>query len=88
MQIVDMMRGDDRLVQELAGVNGEDDVLVVCDTSTLDIGTTIAAKAGEIAKDVVMNVIRVYRGVTHGQEPPRAIAEAMKAVDVVLAAIK
>jgi leucyl aminopeptidase (aminopeptidase T) len=86
MQIVDMMRGADRLVRELARVTDEDNVLVICDTSTFEIGTAIAAKANEIAKDVVMNVIRVYRGITHGQEPPRAIAEAMKAVNVVFAA--
>lgn len=82
------MRGANRLVRELAGVSGDESVLVVCDTSTLEIGTAFAAAANEVAKDVVMCVMRVYRGVTHGQEPQRAVAEAMKAVDVLIAPTK
>lgn len=88
MEWIDMMRGADRLVRELAGVNSNENVLVVCDTSTVEIGSVIAAAANNVAKDVVMSIIRVYKMVTHGQEPPKAVAEAMKAVDVVFAPTK
>jgi len=88
MESIDMMRGADRLVRELAGVSSDESVLVVCDTSTVEIGSVIAAAANSIAKDVVMSIVKSYKAVTHGQEPPRTIAEAMKVVEVVFAPTK
>jgi len=82
---IDLMRGADKLVRECAGVQSDEDVLVVCDTSTVDIGLAIASAAIAVAKEVTTCVMRLYARMSHGEDPPRPIAAAMKESDVVFA---
>lgn len=59
-------------------------VLIITDTAThLSIATTLYDRAVELGCDPVLMTMEP-RGV-HGQEPPKAVAEAMAAADVVLA---
>ncbi len=59
-------------------------VLIITDTAThLSIASTLYDRAVELGCDPVLMTMEP-RGV-HGQEPPKAVAEAMAAADVVLA---
>lgn len=82
---LDLIRGADKLVRECAGVQPNEDVLVVTDTSTVNIGVAIASSASIIANDVVVGIMKRNMRRTHGQDPPKPIVAAMKACDVVFA---
>lgn len=59
-------------------------VLIITDTAThLSIASTLYDRAVELGCDPILMTMEP-RGV-HGQEPPKAVAEAMAAADVVLA---
>jgi leucyl aminopeptidase (aminopeptidase T) len=59
-------------------------VLIITDTAThLSIASTLYDRAVELGCDPILMTMEP-RGV-HGQDPPRAVAEAMAAADVVLA---
>jgi len=74
--------GADRLVRECAGVKAEEQVLILTDTACSHLGQAIMSSALTITKSVSMMVMPVY-GRLHGQNPPKHVAEAMKAADIV-----
>jgi leucyl aminopeptidase (aminopeptidase T) len=85
---VDIMRGAEKLVRECADVQSNEDVLVITDTSTTDLGLAVASAASPVAKDVSIAIMRLYTRMSHGMNPPRPIAAAMKAADVVFAIVE
>ncbi len=71
------------VVRDCLAVHEGEEVLVVCNPSTQRIGEALRAEAVEAGADAVLMVIS--ERATHGTEPPRPVAEAMAAADVVLA---
>ena len=70
------------VVRDCLGVNGGEEVLVVCNPATQSLGERMRDEAAEIGADAVVAVISERE--SHAAEPPRTVAEAMAAADVVL----
>jgi leucyl aminopeptidase (aminopeptidase T) len=64
-------------------VKAGEEVLVVCDPATQAIGELLRDRAAEVGAEAVLTVISERP--SHGAEPPRTVAEAMAAADVVMA---
>ena len=77
----DIFKGAKRLVEECAGVTSKESVLIVTDTMHSLLGESLLAAALTVAKDVAMVILPTF-GRVHGQNPPNAVAEAMKNADV------
>jgi leucyl aminopeptidase (aminopeptidase T) len=71
------------VVRDCLGVSEGEEVLVVCNPATAELGERMRAEAGEAGADAVLATIA--ERASHAAEPPRTVAEAMKAADVVLA---
>lgn len=71
------------VLERCLGVKSGDDVLVIVDPGTLEIGAALRDHAAEIGAEAVLAKMDVRA--THGTEPPRAIAAAMLESDVVVA---
>ena len=76
-----MRKGAKILVGDCAGVKEGEDVLIVTDAERLPIAQALSAEAGERGARATMAVCPP-RGIDN-EEPPRAVAEAMRASDVV-----
>ena len=70
------------VVRECMGVREGEDVLVVVNPSTIGLGERLRAEAGRAGADGVLALIG--ERASHGAEPPRPVAAAMAAADVVL----
>jgi len=70
------------VIQDCLAVRGDEQVLVVCNPSTLGLGESLRGAAGRAGADAMLAMMA--ERATHGTEPPPAIAAAMKASDVVL----
>jgi leucyl aminopeptidase (aminopeptidase T) len=70
------------VVRDCLAVREGEEVLVICNPSTRGIGDALAAEAAGAGADPVIAVIEERP--THGAEPPRVIAEAMAAANVIL----
>jgi leucyl aminopeptidase (aminopeptidase T) len=79
----DLDRAVDAVVGECLGVKEGEEVLVVCNPVTQRMGELLRDRAAEAGADAVLTVISERP--SHGAEPPRTVAEAMAAADVVLA---
>jgi leucyl aminopeptidase (aminopeptidase T) len=73
-----------RVVEELTGVDPGEEVLVVVDPGTVEVGRALARAARAAGAEAVLSVMP--RQVGHGEEPPATVAAAMRAADAVLAA--
>jgi leucyl aminopeptidase (aminopeptidase T) len=71
------------VVRQCMGVNAGEEVLVVCNPVTEEIGALMRIEAQGDGADATLAVISERE--THAAEPPRAVAAAMAAADVVLA---
>jgi leucyl aminopeptidase (aminopeptidase T) len=71
------------VVRDSLGVAEGEEVLVVCNPATRELGERMRAEAGEAGGEAVLAVIA--ERASHAGEPPRTVAEAMAAADVVLA---
>jgi leucyl aminopeptidase (aminopeptidase T) len=71
------------VVRECMGVQPGEDVLVVCNPVTEEIGAVMRIEAQGDGADATLAVMSERD--SHAAEPPRAIAAAMAAADVVLA---
>jgi aminopeptidase len=71
------------VVRQCMGVSPGEDVLVVCNPVTEEIGALMRIEAQGDGADATLAVMSERD--THAGEPPRAIAAAMAAADVVLA---
>lgn len=87
-EMLDLMRGAGKLVRECANVQPDEEVLVLTDTSKIEIATVIASASNEVAKDTNVSIMRLYGRSYHGEEPPKPFAEAMKLVNVVFAPVE
>jgi aminopeptidase len=79
----DLDRAVSAVVDECLGVKRGEEVLVVCDPATQRIGERLRDRSGEAGAEAVLAVITERP--SHGAEPPRTVAEAMAAADVVMA---
>lgn len=71
------------VVRQCMGVNAGEEVLVVCNPVTEEIGALMRIEAQGDGADATLAVISERE--THAAEPPRPVAAAMAAADVVLA---
>jgi leucyl aminopeptidase (aminopeptidase T) len=79
----DLDRAVRAVVRDCLGVKQAEEALVVCNPATAELGERLRAEAGEAGADAVLATIA--ERASHAAEPPRTVAEAMKAADVVLA---
>jgi leucyl aminopeptidase (aminopeptidase T) len=71
------------VVRDCLGVSEGEEVLVVCNPATQELGERLRAEAQDAGADAVLAVIA--ERASHAAEPPGPVAEAMAAADVVLA---
>jgi leucyl aminopeptidase (aminopeptidase T) len=79
----DLDRAVRTVVRQCMGVSPGEDVLVVCNPVTEEIGALMRIEAQGDGADATLAVISERD--SHAAEPPRAVAAAMAAADVVLA---
>jgi leucyl aminopeptidase (aminopeptidase T) len=70
------------VVRDCLAVHKREEVLVICNPSTQRLGEALAEEAADAGGDPV--VATIAERATHGNEPPRVIAEAMAAANVIL----
>jgi leucyl aminopeptidase (aminopeptidase T) len=70
------------VIRDCLGVRAGEEVLVVCNPATRSLGERLRDEAAGIGADAVLAVISERQ--SHAAEPPRTVAEAMAAADVVL----
>jgi len=71
------------VVRDCLGVREGEEVLVVCNPATRGLGESLRDEAADAGADAVLALISERE--SHAAEPPRTVAEAMAAADVVLA---
>ena len=71
------------MVRDCLGVSAGEEVLVVCNPATRDLGERMRDEAQEAGADATLAMIA--ERASHAAEPPRPVAAAMAAADVVLA---
>jgi leucyl aminopeptidase (aminopeptidase T) len=71
------------VVRDCLGVAAGEEVLVICNPATGELGASLRAEAEAAGGDAVLATI-AERG-SHAAEPPRTVAAAMAAADVVIA---
>ena len=70
------------VVRDCLGVTDGEEVVVVCNPATQSLGERMRGEAAGAGADAVLAVISERE--SHAAEPPRTVAEAMAAADVVL----
>jgi aminopeptidase len=71
------------VVRDCLGVKDGEEVLVIANPATQHLGERLREEAAEAGADAVLALMS--ERVSHAAEPPRTIAEAMAAADVILA---
>jgi leucyl aminopeptidase (aminopeptidase T) len=79
----DLDRAVRAVVRDCLGVKQGEEVLVVCNPPTQGLGERLRGEAAEAGADAVLAVMA--ERASHAAEPPRSVAEAMAACDVLLA---
>jgi len=79
----DLSKAVTAVVRDCLGVRPNEEVLVVCNPATFVLGEAMRAEAESIGAEAVLAVMT--ERASHAGEPPRTIAEAMVAADVLLA---
>jgi leucyl aminopeptidase (aminopeptidase T) len=79
----DLERAVSAVVRDCLAVREGEEVLVVCNPATEELGQRLRAEAEGAGADAVMAVIA--ERASHAAEPPRMVAAAMREADVVLA---
>jgi leucyl aminopeptidase (aminopeptidase T) len=70
------------VVRDCLAVQAGEEVLLICNPSTQRLSEALAEEAADVGGDPV--VAMIAERATHGNEPPRVIAEAMAAANVIL----
>ncbi|HLM31679.1 MAG TPA: aminopeptidase [Solirubrobacterales bacterium] len=70
------------VIRDCMGVREGEEVLVVCNPATIGLAERFRAEAGRAGADGALALIA--ERASHGAEPPRSVAAAMAAADVVL----
>jgi 2,5-dihydroxypyridine 5,6-dioxygenase len=82
MLLPDIFKGAQRLVDECAMIEEDEEVLIITDTLSARFGQAIMASA--LGRTKYVNMITMpYYGRLHGQNPSEAVASAMKSANVV-----
>ena len=71
------------VVRDCLGVGDGEEVLVICNPATRELGERMQAEARQAGADAVLALME--ERASHAAEPPRSVAAAMTAADVVLA---
>ena len=71
------------VVRDCLGVRPNENVLVVCNPATRELGDALRDEAETVGAEAVLAVMTERE--SHAGEPPATIAEAMVAADVLLA---
>lgn len=71
-----------KILQESVKLEPGENVCIVSDTNTAEIGEVMAGSATAIGAESVLMVINPRK--THGIDPPEIVAAAMKAADVII----
>jgi leucyl aminopeptidase (aminopeptidase T) len=79
----DLDRAAHAVVRDCLGVQAGEEVLVVCNPATRELGERMCAEAQEAGGDAVL--VSMAERASHAAEPPQMIAAAMSAADIVLA---
>jgi leucyl aminopeptidase (aminopeptidase T) len=81
--MTDLDRAVSAVVRDCLAVREGEEVLVICDPRTQRIGERLRDEAAELGAEAVAAIISERP--SHGAEPPRTVAEAMAASDVLIA---
>jgi aminopeptidase len=79
----DLDRAVHAVVNECLGVKDGEEVLVVCNPATQHLGERLRDQAADSGAEAVVTVMS--ERASHAAEPPRTVADAMAASDVILA---
>jgi leucyl aminopeptidase (aminopeptidase T) len=79
----DLDRAVAAVVRDCLGVSEGEEVLVVCNPATADLGGRLRDEAQAAGGDALLAIMA--ERASHATEPPRTVAAAMKEADVVLA---
>jgi leucyl aminopeptidase (aminopeptidase T) len=79
----DLDRAVHAVVRECLGVKECEEALVICNPATQSLGERLREEAADAGADAVLTVITELP--SHGSEPPRSVAAAMAATDVLMA---
>jgi leucyl aminopeptidase (aminopeptidase T) len=79
----DLDRAVHAVVHDCLDVKEGEEALIICNPVTQRVGERLREEAAAAGADAVLTVISERP--SHGAEPPRSVAEAMSAADVVLA---
>jgi leucyl aminopeptidase (aminopeptidase T) len=79
----DLDRAVAAVVRDCLAVKEGDEVLVVCNPATQNMGELLRNEAADVGAEAVLAVIS--ERASHAAEPPATVAEAMAAADVLLA---
>jgi len=78
-----MMKSVRNLLEQCLNVKPNENLLVLTDTNKIEIAEMFALVGEEMGAEVVLTVMTPRT--RHGEEPPRIVAEAMKAADAIIA---
>lgn len=84
MKMIELSRPARMAVEKCMNVRPGETVCVLTDTNKVSIAEVLCSAANSIGAETVMLIMTPRE--THGNEPPRNVAAAMKASDVVIAA--
>jgi leucyl aminopeptidase (aminopeptidase T) len=73
----------DTILRRCLQVSGGEDVLVIVDPATREIGAALRRGARELGADTVL--AEMDERASHGSDPPRSVAAAMREADVIIA---
>jgi aminopeptidase len=79
----DLERAVRAVVRDCLGVKEGEEVLVVCNPATQQLGERLREEAADAGGDAILALMS--ERASHGAEPPRSVAAAMAACDVLLA---
>jgi len=71
------------VVRDCLAVKDGEDVVVICNPATQHMGELLRAEAADVGAEAVLTVMA--ERASHAAEPPKTVAEAMAAADVLLA---
>lgn len=80
---MELIQSAEKLVMDVIGIKREDKVLVVTDAAKLNVGRAFETVCKGLGNETVVALMPMDG--EHGNEPPGAIAAAMKVADVVFA---
>ena len=81
--MADLDRAVRAVVRECLRVREGEEALIICNPATQRVGERLREEAADAGPDAVLTVISERP--SHGAEPPRTVAEAMVAADVLMA---